>query len=76
MIEPLQKTQIVKSVMISEPIIEALLTDYNLDTDVATDKFYSSKTFALLADETTNWYVKPWQEIYELLKIELDSNSN
>ena len=71
MIEILQKTPIVKSVMISEPIIEALITDFNLHTEIATDKFYSSKTFAQLADETTNFYLKTWQEIYEMLKMEL-----
>ena len=70
MIDPLQKTPIVKSVMISEPIIEALITDYNLHAEVATDWFYSSKTFALLSDETTHLYLKLWQDIYEMLKVE------
>jgi hypothetical protein len=72
MIEPLQKTSIVKSVMISEPIIEALITNFNLDTEIAADKFYSSKIFAQLSNETTNLYLKTWQEIYEMLKMELN----
>jgi hypothetical protein len=71
MIEKMKKTAIVKSVMISEPIIESLMTDFNLDTEVATDKFYSSKIFAQLADENTKLYSKSWQEIYELLKHEM-----
>ena len=71
MIEPLQKAPIVKSVMISEPIIEALITDFNLNAEVAADKFYSSETFAQLANETTNLYLKTWQEVYEMLKTEL-----
>ena len=58
---------------ISEPIIEALITDFYQDTKVATDRFYASKTFAQLADETTYLYLKSWQEIYEMLKIELNN---
>jgi hypothetical protein len=71
MIEPLQKTPIVKSVMISEPIIEMLITDFGLDAEVAADRFYTSKTFAQLSNENMGFYAKPWQEIYELLKQEL-----
>ena len=71
MIEPLQKTPIVKSVMISESIIEVLMTNFSLNEKIATDKFYSSQTFAYLADESTKLYTKPWQEIYELLRKEL-----
>ena len=71
MIEPLQKTPIVKSVMISEPVIEALILDFSLDTEIATDRFYTSQTFEQLADESTGLYLKSWQEIYELLKQEL-----
>jgi hypothetical protein len=58
-------------IMISEPIIENLILDFNTDEEKATDLFYTSKTFAQLADETTELYKKTWQEIYELLKIEL-----
>jgi hypothetical protein len=71
MIEPLQKTPMVKSVMISESVIETLMIDFNWDAEMATDRFYSSKTFAHLSDESTDLYTKPWQEIYELLKREL-----
>jgi hypothetical protein len=71
MIESLPKTPVVKSVMISEPIIEALIIDFKMDTEKATDIYYSSKTFAQLANESTQLYLKSWQEIYEMLKIEL-----
>jgi len=37
----------------------------------AADLFYTSKTFVQLTDETTKLYQKTWQEIYELLKVEL-----
>jgi len=75
MIEPLQKMSIVKSVMISESIIEKLMTDFNLNTEIATDKFYSSNTFTQLSDETTDLYLKSWQEIYEMLEIEIKSSN-
>jgi len=56
---------------ISEPIIENLMLDLNIDEEKATDLFYTSKTFVQLADEKTELYKKVWQEIYEFLKIEL-----
>ena len=34
-------------------------------------RFFSSNTFAKLANEATKLYEKTWQEIYELLKQEL-----
>jgi len=56
---------------ISEPLVEALVLDRNIDDIEAADLFYKSKTFARLSDETTKFYEKPWQEIYEMLKHEL-----
>ena len=38
----------------------------------AHDYDYTSKTYTLLADENTEFYKKSWQEIYELLKQELN----
>jgi len=42
----------------------------------ATDIFYNSETFAQFADESTEFYKRPCQEIYEMLKIELENDSN
>jgi hypothetical protein len=33
-----------------------------------------SNTFTQLANETTQFYLKPWQEIYTLLKQEMNNN--
>ena len=55
---------------ISEPIIENLMLDLNIDEEKATDLFYTSRTFVQLADETTELYKEVWPKIYELLKIE------
>jgi hypothetical protein len=60
---------------IGEPLIEQYILDFNVDEDTATDKFYSSNTFTQLADESTRFYLKSWQEIYELLKQEIISRS-
>ncbi len=58
---------------ISEPLIEELMLDRDIDAMSAMDIFYASNTFAQLTDETTEFYLKPWQEIYELLKEELNN---
>jgi len=51
-------------------LLEKLMLDFQIDEVQAADLFYSSKTFIQLEDETTELYLKPWQEIYELLKKE------
>ncbi len=51
--------------------IDFFLQGKNISEVVATDLFYTSKTFAQLANESTGLHLKPWQEIYELLKYEL-----
>jgi hypothetical protein len=55
---------------IGEPLLEKLMLDNQIDEIKATDLFYNSKTFTQLADESTGFYLKPWQEIYEMLKKE------
>ena len=62
-------------VRITEPLTERLMFDRNIDETQATDLFYNSKTFAQLADETTKLYTKPWQEIYALLKQEMEGGN-
>ena len=52
---------------IGEPIVEKLVTDFNLDEQTATDKFFSSNIFSILSDTETKLYEKSWTEIYELL---------
>jgi len=57
--------------IIGESILETLMIERNLNEIEATDVFYSSKTFALLSDQSTEFYKKTWQEIYKLLLNEL-----
>jgi len=56
---------------INEPIIEQLVHDYRIDETKAADLFFSSSIFGKLADVETKFYLKDWQEIYEMLKKEL-----
>jgi len=52
-------------------IVEKLMLENGMDESHATDLFYNSKTFTQLADATTGYHEKSWQEIYGLLKKEL-----
>jgi len=54
----------------AESIVEQLMFDYQLDEKRAADLFYSSATFTRLSDWSTEYYLKSWQEIYEMLKTE------
>ncbi|MDR0692681.1 MAG: DUF3990 domain-containing protein [Prevotellaceae bacterium] len=60
---------------IGEPLLEKLILDNQIDEIKATDLFYNSETFTRLADVSTGFYLKPWQEIYEILKKELRTKS-
>ena len=57
---------------IGEPIVEKLVTDFNLDEQTATDNFFSSNTFLKLSDRETKLYEKDWDEIYKMLLSELN----
>jgi hypothetical protein len=58
---------------IGEQLLEALMLERNIDEILAGDLFYTSDTFSQLADTTTQLYEKPWTEIYEVLKKELNT---
>jgi hypothetical protein len=49
----------------------ALMQNRNISKIDAMTIVYNSDIFTQLADESTNLYLKSWQEIYDLLKIEL-----
>ena len=58
-------------VMISEPIIEKLIVDFNFDEEKATNLFFGSDTYSKLSDTETKLYEKNWTETYKLLLSEL-----
>jgi len=57
---------------IGDNVVQSLMTDYKINEIEATDRYYTSNTYTQLADENTEFYKKPWQEIYEMLKTELE----
>jgi hypothetical protein len=60
---------------ICNDVIKQMIRDKNIDDRKATDIFFTSQTFTQLSDKTTRIHLKPWQEIYEMLKREL-TNQN
>jgi len=56
---------------IIERVVIQLIEDAKIDEENAINIFCNSDIFTQLADETTNLYLKSWQEIYEILKVEL-----
>lgn len=56
---------------IVENIVIQLIDDYNIDEENAINIFCNSDVFIQLTDETTSLYLKSWQEIYEILKVEV-----
>jgi hypothetical protein len=52
-------------------IVQSLMTENDLNELEAADRYYTSNTYTHLANESTGFYQKTWQEIYELLKQEL-----
>jgi hypothetical protein len=55
---------------IGDHVVQSLMIDNNLNELEAADRYYTSNTYTQLADESTEFYKKPWQEIYEMLKQE------
>lgn len=58
---------------IGDNVVQSLMADYGMDELEATDRYYTSDTYTQLANESTGFYKKTWQEIYGFLKQELRS---
>ncbi len=56
---------------IDEKVVESLMSDFGRTEDEAADLYYTSQTYIGVADESTGYYQKPWQEIYGMLRGEL-----
>jgi hypothetical protein len=68
----LEKGEIdVETIHIDNDIVQALMSNYGMEEAEATKIYYTSNTYTQLADETTKFYKKTWQEIYQMLKTEL-----
>ncbi len=56
---------------IGDDVVAALMSDYGITGDKAADLYYTSQTHAAVAEESTGYYQKPWQEVYDMLRAEL-----
>ncbi len=56
---------------ISDEVMQSLMSDYDLSEIEAADLYYSSQTFVRVANESTGFYKKSWDEIYAMLREEL-----
>lgn len=74
-LESIDQNKILNIVHISEPLVEQMMQDFGLNEMEATDKFYTSDTFRQLSNKETGFYLKTWQEIYEMLKIESETKN-
>jgi len=74
MLELVNNTLNIEIEDISEAIIRSLLINEKIKTDEVYDKYYSSNTYKNLENPNSGLHLKPWQEIYELLKAELKIN--
>lgn len=70
-LEHIDPKQVSLLARIGESVVEKLMLDYGFNEQTASEKFFSSATFARISGESTAFFLKPWQEIYEMLKSEL-----
>ena len=73
MLEQIDFRRVTAIERISESIVGKLVVDNDIATLEATDLFYNSDTYAKLSEVKSDFCFKPWQEIYEMLKIELNN---
>jgi len=69
-IEPLSYEEYRKIKDVSSFVIYYLQMNDGMSEEDAQDFYYESETYRQLSDEDTRLYIKPWEEIYEMLKKE------
>ena len=75
-IDRIDDTPTYEIVIISEPIIEKLILDFDFDEEKATNLFFNSDTYTKLSDPETRLYEKDWRETYKVLLTELKLKKN
>jgi hypothetical protein len=56
---------------IGEAVIASVVRDKGVDETEAAKSFFSSDVFTRLSDKETGLYLKPWNDIYAMLRDEL-----
>ena len=72
MLEKIKKAKFVND--IDDAITQSLVTEFNMTEQQAIDKYFQSKTYGKLINENNKLCKKTWQEIYKMLKIEINNN--
>jgi len=62
----------IKIIHIDNEIVKCLVSEFHKNEKEAITVYYKSKTYAQLSDPASGFYLKSWQEIYEMLKQELN----
>jgi hypothetical protein len=71
MLKVLRKDADGKIMHIDDEIIETLMMDFGWSETQASSKYYASKIWKQLIDETTGLCTKPWKDIYRMLLQEM-----
>jgi hypothetical protein len=74
MLKRADKTHAINNMHIGRAIVAALMIDKQTNEATAADLFYNSNIFTQLANPATGFHSKTWQEIYEMLKQEMDAS--
>ena len=61
---------------IDDAVIQSLIKDAGMPEERAVDLYYGSDTYRKLADETTGLYQKSWEEVLNLLKLEINKENS
>ena len=68
----IEKDLIVFIEQTSENILNSMIQEKNIEADLASDIFFTSKTFGNITDKKQEYNKKDWKEIYKMLQKELD----
>ena len=71
MLEWVNRRSDLSMINIDDAITQSLVKDYKISKENAVDIYFNSEIYQKLIDETTGLYLKPWENIYELLKQEI-----
>lgn len=70
----IDKDSIICLEQISENILNKIVQDRNIDINLASEIFFSSKIFIDIANKKSEYKEKDWQDIYNKLQEEIGNN--
>ena len=73
MLEWVNKKSDLSMLDIDDAITQSLVKDYSISEEKAVDIYFNSNVYQQIIDETTGLYRKPWNNVYELLKQEINN---